>query len=1286
MAFAVRTAGVASGGSSSGTGNRTATFTPAVGDLVVVYCCVAANTNDTPTCSDDNSGTYDLIDTLNFAISTVNYRLSVFIRTALMVNTTATTITVATGSNTSGTIHVVPCTGVTRTGANAVRSKGSQNNQAAGTAAPTLNQAALTNNGTLVAQGSADTTTTPPTNWTEILDTSQINDTVALESASRASGFTGTTITFGAASSTQFCAHAMEIDITVPLTQSASDDVNNLADARGLGYGNLHADTLNALTDTAQIVLGYSVAATDTVTLTDGEARLLGTQTTLADTLAALSDANAQLLGYLLALADTEAANWADSHQLLLSQRLALADNSFNTADAATIQLGITLALTDSLEPLTDDESRLVTIQLAFSDLITLSDSIPELTHGFNFRSTSTFVTDGADQTYVLSNTYPVTRDDFNFGYQIPGIARVDRSTGTDPRLAGAHLATNEEEATYVFRLDLPTAGTYRVGLAIGDFSASARSYIEVRDNNTPFITFSPIDTNAGEFADATGTIHTAANWPANNTTVEHVFTSTILRIAINGTFDSGDSAIAHLSISQVQEGATTPFAIGYGLLITEALDALTETLNLHSDGELRTSDSLALTDAFTLHLHVISSVLELELDDQLSLDDSCALGHGLSCVDSVSLTDSVAVQLGYLAQFSDSLQSFNDSVSLQLGQLAALSDSLTLTDSELTTLGYEEQATDTLVLTDAETNELSYRFTFTETITLTDSLALGIGLIFADTAAILTDSISTQLDHLLDFSDSLIIIDSVVITLGYAESASDSLLLTDAESHRLDQLRAFSDLLVLTDEVALGFGLLFTDNVATFTDSISVRLNELLNFSDSLVLADNVSLRLAYELQFADSIDNLLDNETQRLEQRLTFTDSLNTLSDSLTFTLGEVLSFSDSITLIDSLVLGYGLALTDDASFLMDDILTSAPQGPLREVGVTDALTPLTDEVLLRLDYLLSVADTVANLDDSSALIEGLRTSFSDLFALSDSIFPTLNHLLPLTDALVFGDSIQLQVGYEIANADVLSLSDNISLRVSYNLAFSDNLTLTDDVQLNLSYRTQLADSFTLTDSIATTLSYNQSLADSLTLTDSVQLQLGYELATSDSIALTDSSTTTLTHILSLADNVALLADSALFTPGLTLIIADNGPIFTDSVSLFGTGQLQLSDALALTDSLAKFSAGFIEFDDTLVISDSVAIDLRGPDLDEAPSDSLLLTDAISISLGNELRIELQLTDTITLTDHYFDLRYPYTPSAKRHIVVPSRARVTIPAKRTGIVVPPSDRMTRIERARLN
>lgn len=211
------------GGSSSGTADRTVTIVPAVGDVLVVYCCVAANTNDTPTCSDNNGGgTYDRVDVMNFAIAAVNYRLSVFIRTALMANTTSTVITVATGSNSSGAVHVLAISGLSRAGIGIVRSKGSQNNQAAGTAAPALNIAALTANLTIVAHGSADTTTTPPTNWTEAQDTNFANDTVALETATRASGFTGTAITFGAASSTQFCSHALELDSSVVGTSGPS--------------------------------------------------------------------------------------------------------------------------------------------------------------------------------------------------------------------------------------------------------------------------------------------------------------------------------------------------------------------------------------------------------------------------------------------------------------------------------------------------------------------------------------------------------------------------------------------------------------------------------------------------------------------------------------------------------------------------------------------------------------------------------------------------------------------------------------------------------------------------------------------------------------------------------------------------------------------------------------------------------------------------------------------------------------------------------------------------------
>lgn len=228
-----------SGGATSGTGNRTATVTtPVVGDLWIVVCFVSTNTNDAPTCSDDQGGTYALIGTpANQVLPTSeNCRLSIFVRNALITVASSTVVTVATGSNTSGAIHVLPFTGMSRVGIAAIRSSGLQNNQAAATAVPVLNQSALTGNPTIAVQGSADTTTTAPTNWTERFDTNFATPQIALESATRDSGFTGTTITFGAASSTAFCSYAVELDTSAAVTSSYA---NLESMGRGMGRGML---------------------------------------------------------------------------------------------------------------------------------------------------------------------------------------------------------------------------------------------------------------------------------------------------------------------------------------------------------------------------------------------------------------------------------------------------------------------------------------------------------------------------------------------------------------------------------------------------------------------------------------------------------------------------------------------------------------------------------------------------------------------------------------------------------------------------------------------------------------------------------------------------------------------------------------------------------------------------------------------------------------------------------------------------------------------------------------
>lgn len=225
-----------SGGGSSGTGNRTVTVTTAIADdLLVVFVNVSANSGTTPTVTDDHAdglGTYTRIGTAAWGNLTPSACMSsVFVRDAKLGSTdTSFVITASTGSNTSGVVGWVAIQGMSRAGSSAIRSSGKQESQATGgTPAPALSQAALTGNVTLAACMSEDTTTTPNASWTERIEANQASPTIAVEVGSRDSGFTGTTITFGAAcTSTTWASWALEIDGSAPtFTATAAVTISN---------------------------------------------------------------------------------------------------------------------------------------------------------------------------------------------------------------------------------------------------------------------------------------------------------------------------------------------------------------------------------------------------------------------------------------------------------------------------------------------------------------------------------------------------------------------------------------------------------------------------------------------------------------------------------------------------------------------------------------------------------------------------------------------------------------------------------------------------------------------------------------------------------------------------------------------------------------------------------------------------------------------------------------------------------------------------------------------------
>lgn len=257
-----------SGGGTAGTGDRTITFTPNVGDLAVVFYSVSDCTDAAPSCTDNQGGTYTLIATAIWGATSQN-RLYCWVCDRLQPAAVNTTITVDTTSNSAGEFALLAMANFGKVGANAVRSFGVlDNGAAASTPAVSLNQAALTRNPTAVALASADSSTTPPTNWTERQENSQATPTTVIEVSTRDSGFTGTTITFPATCDTTHAAIAIELDGDIPISGATAGSctvagtLQSLAAAAGSAAGSCTvAGTLTATASLAGAAAGSAAVS-----------------------------------------------------------------------------------------------------------------------------------------------------------------------------------------------------------------------------------------------------------------------------------------------------------------------------------------------------------------------------------------------------------------------------------------------------------------------------------------------------------------------------------------------------------------------------------------------------------------------------------------------------------------------------------------------------------------------------------------------------------------------------------------------------------------------------------------------------------------------------------------------------------------------------------------------------------------------------------------------------------------------------------------------------------------
>ncbi len=174
---------------------------------------------------------------------------------------------------------------------------------------------------------------------------------------------------------------------------------------------------------------------------------------------------------------------------------------------------------------------------------------------GFDFRNTKTFVADPAGSTYVLATTaYPTQGNGITYGWVNTSLVQGrDRNAKLDPRLAGVNLITNGSPAT--FYVDLPSAGTYNLSLAMGDAGYQecwVQCQIQFLDGNTVLATVTRGSTNLGYFYDAKGNNWSAAAWPASNVKQQVTLTGSRLTVLVGTNQATGDTTpIAFLGVTQ---------------------------------------------------------------------------------------------------------------------------------------------------------------------------------------------------------------------------------------------------------------------------------------------------------------------------------------------------------------------------------------------------------------------------------------------------------------------------------------------------------------------------------------------------------------------------------------------------------------------------------------------------------------------------------------------------------------------------------------------------------------
>lgn len=193
-------------------------FSPAVDDLIVVMVHFSGSTDTSQTCSASANGVTTFTRVTSCLTNVGLFCAAIFVADALATGTSSMTVSVDTPADAANgcDISVFTVSGLSAAGSSAVRQAATPQENFVDDTIPsvTFASACLTGNPVLgiVGNKANPANIDPPSGFTEAADTGHATPVCGIETVYTDSGFTGTTLTWGSASSQEGGTLAIELD------------------------------------------------------------------------------------------------------------------------------------------------------------------------------------------------------------------------------------------------------------------------------------------------------------------------------------------------------------------------------------------------------------------------------------------------------------------------------------------------------------------------------------------------------------------------------------------------------------------------------------------------------------------------------------------------------------------------------------------------------------------------------------------------------------------------------------------------------------------------------------------------------------------------------------------------------------------------------------------------------------------------------------------------------------------------------------------------------------------